>query len=802
MRKPFQTIEHLESRQLLAAGDVDSSFSNGVVRGEYMYPPTIGYLDFNAVGSLVAPDGSVFVYGDEFVAKFLRNGALDAKFGRAGVTKFMGIGVSDLTAALDSRGRVVLAGRGIESEPTLNVVRLLANGEFDASFATNGMWTTSALTVVSPVSLTIDLADRPIVGFSVRSGDRQSQIQFQRLTQDGNIDRRFGQRGAVNLDFFPGPESISSLHIGPDGKAAFLVNSEKDLAITVAKLNTRGELDKTFDRNGIAAVSFDSVIELSSERLITLPNGRLAAVARASSLVENGSYRTEVVVAARFLPDGEVDREFGRGDGIAASNEWFPNDQELFTPLYVASIAVTSDGLLNLFGDWVVGDKFVQIKIRGNGTVSNNFGHNGVRALDVSQKAFRNFVDDPVRLRSDDSISVVLTEEDGDYYQNNDFEVISVASNGSRDEAFDGIDAGRVFTPHSYTESTVLVDGRLLVSAHRSRGVNFYSIEEDGSLDDGFGDSGRVIEGDIAAAVLIPLSSGGFVRWGPSNDPSDGDSIAVSISRHNSNGIDVGIAPAEGYQEFFISDDTGGGIVTLLPRGWVSITYEVLPHDRRFGLLINPAGQAVDTPFEIPRGGEYGDYPENDALVGVLPGPGGSVYGFGQEPIYQNDVQVVRDVILRAGGDDTLPAFGVDDTVFNVSGVIASDLQGRILYRTRSGIRRLNLDGSRDMSFGNKGTASVVAGYDHLDIDSKGRLIAWRVIQGGAADGDIQVMRLTPNGKLDATFGGGDGVAVVDTRFSSTAESNVIITPDDKLVVTAMRQESTRVRWSATRLLG
>jgi L-fucose mutarotase/ribose pyranase (RbsD/FucU family) len=63
-------------------------------------------------------------------------------------------------------------------------------------------------------------------------------------------------------------------------------------------------------------------------------------------------------------------------------------------------------------------------------------------------------------------------------------------------------------------------------------------------------------------------------------------------------------------------------------------------------------------------------------------------------------------------------------------------------------------------------------------------------------------MRFSQNGKVDTTFGGGDGLIIVDAKLPSTATANVIVDTNDNLVVTAHRQSASAISWSATRILG
>ena len=128
--------------------------------------------------------------------------------------------------------------------------------------------------------------------------------------------------------------------------------------------------------------------------------------------------------------------------------------------------------------------------------------------------------------------------------------------------------------------------------------------------------------------------------------------------------------------------------------------------------------------------------------------------------------------------------------------LLAAQSDGRLLYQTAAGLRRLNLNGTVDTSFGTTGVAGF--GFDHFDVDSKGRVLAWRTIKTGSAAGDVQVQRYSAAGKLDATFGT-SGLATVDTVvFNGT--TNVLLDGSDRVLVTAYQVQNDHVTWSTIRL--
>jgi hypothetical protein len=79
---------------------------------------------------------------------------------------------------------------------------------------------------------------------------------------------------------------------------------------------------------------------------------------------------------------------------------------------------------------------------------------------------------------------------------------------------------------------------------------------------------------------------------------------------------------------------------------------------------------------------------------------------------------------------------------------------------------RLKLDGSLDTSFSGDGMTSIAVPPSNDDTVlgacmSDGRIVLARMAQGTGSDRNIQVMRVTPDGELDAAFGIG-GTRVID----------------------------------------
>ncbi len=116
---------------------------------------------------------------------------------------------------------------------------------------------------------------------------------------------------------------------------------------------------------------------------------------------------------------------------------------------------------------------------------------------------------------------------------------------------------------------------------------------------------------------------------------------------------------------------------------------------------------------------------------------------------------------------------------------------------------RFNADGTLDTTFGTGGTAWVDLGpggentkdgmWD-MDRDSQDRLVlfAQKKAEGERTDADRVVVRLTPNGALDTSFGT-DGMHVLDTHNQGDNARHGFIQPDGKILASGYTSVPTGV---------
>ncbi|MFD0389825.1 beta strand repeat-containing protein [Tistrella bauzanensis] len=185
-----------------------------------------------------------------------------------------------------------------------------------------------------------------------------------------------------------------------------------------------------------------------------------------------------------------------------------------------------------------------------------------------------------------------------------------------------------------------------------------------------------------------------------------------------------------------------------------------------------------------------GSSPEQAIEVLTLDDGSYYVVGYGSAAPYT--FQVARFTVdgkldLSYGGGD-----GVVETTFGVSELLTDALiqpDGKLLLlgRPQSGsdpvvMTRYTTDGSLDTSFGTGGTASFALGVAGLFTRSMALDGDGDILLSGTSGSDVQLIKVTADGALDTSFGGGDGIIVQDVGGSDWGFS-IAVRGDGKILI-------------------
>jgi len=238
-------------------------------------------------------------------------GDFDTTFDTDGKTTTDFSGIDDIAYALaiQTNGKIILAGKTLNSTDDFGVVRYNTNGSLDTSFDTDGKATTAVGTGFDLANSIVIQTDGKIVvgGFmSTLNGDNFALVRY---NTDGSLDTSFDGDGKAITDFSNGDDAILSLALQTDGKivAAGFASTGLKANVGLARYNTDGSLDTSFDTDGKATLSISSGNDVAGD-IVLQTNGQIVV----AGVTGNNPVDTDVFIA-RFNSTGLLDTGYGAG---------------------------------------------------------------------------------------------------------------------------------------------------------------------------------------------------------------------------------------------------------------------------------------------------------------------------------------------------------------------------------------------------------------------------------------------------------------------------------------------------------
>lgn len=342
----MKQFEHLESRQLLAAGDLDPTFGNGGVIVDQALD------NFFIHDSESLPDGKFILAGwanntdgerDYLLRKFNANGTADTSFGGGdGIAtgRFdpaIPVAIRDIVLMPDGK---IIASCHDANDPDdavdFRIARFNADGSLDTAFSGDGFFTVPSTS--------------SFAAFSVQSDGKFlfSDTHFiKRFNADGTVDTAFGTGGTVQevieFAFTIEPLTDGSILLGGSNN-----NTGLTTHFVLIKLQANGSVDTSFGDNGRVDTTMVAVAgQLPGEfvfDIVPLAGGKFLAsgAAHGSSAV------------ARYNADGSLDTAFGDAGkvilplGAASPSRTFLDDDGRIYLTAISSIGrLTPDGELD-----------------------------------------------------------------------------------------------------------------------------------------------------------------------------------------------------------------------------------------------------------------------------------------------------------------------------------------------------------------------------------------------------------------------------------------------------------------------
>jgi serralysin len=240
-------------------------------------------------------------------------GSLDLTFGTKGIT------TTDLNdhddfgygPAIQPDGKILIAGfTGISPNREFALTRYNSNGSLDPKFDTDGIVTTDFSNHDDFGYAPLLQPDRRIIVAGESNGD----FALARYNSDGSLDTAFDADGKVTTTFSIGSDIVSAIALQPDGRiiAAGYGGDFGDFAL--ARYNSDGSLDVTFDSDGKVLTDFGPGDEWVHD-IALLADGKIIAAGYSHSFNDNNSD----FALARYNSDGSLDATFG-ANGIVRTD--------------------------------------------------------------------------------------------------------------------------------------------------------------------------------------------------------------------------------------------------------------------------------------------------------------------------------------------------------------------------------------------------------------------------------------------------------------------------------------------------
>jgi len=382
-----------------------------------------------------------------------------------------------------------------------------APGDLDTTFDGDGKVTTN-FTAGDDVARGVAIqSDGKIV--TAGSAGNTPDFALARYNTDGSLDITFDGDGKVTTSFTAGEARARGVAIQADGKIVAVgeVGVNPNLDFALARYNADGSLDTTFGVNGLVTTEFNGT-----------DRARGVAIQSDGKIVAVGDDGNADFALARYNTDGSLDITFD-GDGKVTTDIFFGDSAH--------GVAIQSDGKIVAVGDSV---DFALARYNADGSLDTTFDGDGIVETDFSG----NDVAFAVAIQSDGKIVAVGRDD----FIDSDFAIARYNADGSLDTTFDG--DGKVTTDITASDAAFAVaiqsDGKIVAV-----GVDGIIIDvdfaiarynADGSLDTTFDGDGLVTTefngSDIAHGVAIQ-SDGKIVAVG-----QDGTSD-FALARYNAN---------------------------------------------------------------------------------------------------------------------------------------------------------------------------------------------------------------------------------------------------------------------------
>jgi uncharacterized delta-60 repeat protein len=665
--------------------------------------------------------------------RYNQDGTLDNTFGTNGtmLTDF-GFGYNAVFAiTLQPDGKVIVAGNSYNDK--FAMARYTPNGDLDTTFDGDGKVITSLgsglKSYVKYVSVQTD-GKIIVAGGSYTSILPQEYFfSIAKYNTNGSLDTSFDSDGIVNNTFDDASGTYINLNTiieQPDGK--FLVTTERDdnSEFVVRRYNASGSDDTSFGNNGKSTLFIQDVnrafgIALQQDQKIIVAGYSYSF----TSIVDRNEFNV-----VRYSTNGVPDVSFDN-DGIIASK--FDSSNDLCSKVLIQpddkliTIGVKKTVTMNTIGKELI----AMSRTNTDGSLDTTFGTNGKLVSDLGQD-YSKIKNATLQLDG----KILVSCEIATFGGSNENYLIRYNNNGSLDMTFGN--NGR--TTLDYVTSIIpLLNGKIIIAteifdAQNNPFLNLKRLNNDGSLDSTFENNVLVNINGISASIYSTLQTDGKIVV-VASIPNQEGKVGFYKIRYNSDGT-VDTSYANGLNVFEYSCYASG--IFLRNDGKIYVTGKSTSYD--------PINQIYSSEFLVACYDTNGNLDSNYSLDGVATSLMDNVYNSIQSVVMQADGKfIVALTKLEQNPSNPTPE------TYNVV------------------VNRYNFEGGNDVGFGTNGVieTSFFDSYDEafsVALQSDNKIVLGCTTDTGI-NRDFGLIRLTNNILSTENF-------TIDTRFNCTLFPN------------------------------
>lgn len=831
------TCEHLESRCLMAYGDLDTTFG---VAGVADTPLFVARSSLDRVADIAAQaDGNVVSVGSVSIgssrvvgmSRHRADGTLDTTFGDEGIVlepmNSFGSGSGGSSVSIQSDGKIVVAGSGRFGE--VFVARYLADGQRDASFGSSGVaffQTSGGLEVLETVLRAdggILLVGQAATG--VANGYATYDAVLVQFDSGGQLDANFGQGGVVFTSATDFRDTATDVAIQADGKIVVSGTSsaqDGSRSLFVARYFADGTPDGGFgngDIPGVVRIENFGRTPPSSESanvgLVVQSSGRLVLAATR----QTGSGIADFALIG-IRSDGLLDSSFGEPGSFGIQVTPIPGMPDASA----RDLTLAPDGRILAVGASTSATQGLVVRYSASGVLDTSWGVDGVAASPMLYEARR------VLARGDGAPIVACVGFVGPAPLQPDFGLARLTLQGSLDPAFGDTGVARLnfLTGNSSAAAAKVVvqgDGKLIQAGACDGPTGaawcITRLDAAGTLDSTYGNGGIVRVGvEVGDAGPLPLLAPDGRLLVVGNSWSGGH-LRILVARLTADGTPDTSWGQQG--NVFVEVNASyvyAAAAQLQPNG--ALVIEGLA-DYGSGLetrlyRVSPSG-SLDATFGA-AGTVQLDPPAHSPLTAplLLQSDGRIVAATNRIVAGVREVAVRRylpsgqiDTSWGAGGL-TAAAIGTIDQMAQC-GAATFMADGHIMIgchvATGNLLIRLDSDGHWDSNFGVDGLLAFPAeGQSSADLVALTALpsgdvaaIGWdnSTVDAGAMSTLVQFFK--PDGSRNQSAGN-TGVLRLDQPDSSNLSAGGSLSPDGRLIVTGRWENGIDVNFLAARVEG